>query len=140
MGSEMEKTNLVEKKTQIIKKRLLVLDTRKPGLNAIWKSWEAATLEALMDSDELTSFEAFSAVKGRGIVISRASVIQFLNKLVDAGFCTVREEGARGGMRKVYKLVTARAWSSINRLVVDRLLFALWEIFPDNDRIKLAIA
>lgn len=132
----MEKTNLVEKKTQTIKKRLLVLDTRKPGLNAIWRTWEAATLDALMDSDELTSREAFNAVKGRGIDISRASVIIFLNNLVDAGFCTVREETAKGGYRKVYRLVTARAWSSINNLVVDRLLFKLWEIFPDNDRIN----
>ncbi len=136
----MEKTNLVEKKTQIIKKRMLILDTRKPGLNAIWRSWEAATLEALMDFDELTSFEAFTEVKNRGLVISRASVIQFLNRLVDAGFCTVREETCKGGYRRIYKLVTARAWSSINNLVVDRLLFKLWEIFPDNDRIKLAIA
>ncbi len=135
----MEKENLVKKMTQIIDKRILVLDTRKCGLSAIWRSWETAALDALMDSDERTSMETFTDVKMSGSIISRASVIIFLNKLVGAGFCTVRTETARGGYRKVYRL-KLRSWPELNDMVIDRLLFKLWEMFPDNERIKVAVA
>ncbi len=133
----MEKENLVDKKTQ---RKILVLDTRQPGLNAIWKPWEAATLESLMKSEERTTMEAFTDVEERGIDISRASVILFLERLYEAGFVSYRLETARGGYRRVYKLATTRTWTALNHMVIDRILFKLCEIFPDSERIKLAIA
>lgn len=135
----MEKENLIEKRTQIIEKRLLILDTRKCGLKAIWSDWEAMTLDSLICSDERTSMEAFTDVQRSGIIISRGSVIGFLNRLCKAGFATYRMETARGGYRRVYSL-KLRSWDELNNMVIDRLLFKLWEIFPENERIKVAVA
>lgn len=135
----MEKSNLVERDVQIIKKRMLVLDTTKCGLGAVWRGWETGALDALMSSEEKGSRLVWENVRAMGYDISRASVIIFLNKLVDAGFADYREESCKGGSRRVYSLTVDRQWSSINDLVVDRFLFKLWELFPDNERIMRVI-
>ena len=135
----MGKENLVEKMTQSIDKRILVLDTTKSGINAIWRDWEVLTLEALLSYEELISREAWKYVKACGNTISRASVILFLNRLVKAGYVTFRNEPCQGGTRRVFKL-KLRSWPELNNMVIDRLLFKLWEIFPDNERIKVAVA
>jgi len=122
------------------KKTLLKLDTNGEGMNAIWKGYQFAALEYLIKNDEGTSAQILSyIVQWDAFKISRASVIQFMNRLVDAGLATYREESCKGGSRRVYALKD-RTWDDFNTTIIDKILFKIWEIFPDNERIKQVMA
>lgn len=121
------------------KKTLLKLDTGKDGLLAIWRDYQLSAIEELIQHEERTSAEILAHIEWRGYKISRASVIVFLSRLVDDGLATFREETAKGGYRRVYAL-TDRSWTDFNNTILDRFLFKLWEIFPENERIKLVLA
>ena len=109
-------------------------------MNAIWKDYQFSALGYLIENEEGTSAEILThVVKWGGLKISRASVIQFMNRLVDAGLATYREETCKGGSRRVYALKD-RSWDDFNTTISDRFLFKLWEIFPDNERIKQVMA
>ena len=122
-----------------VKKTLLKLDTGGEGMNAIFRDWQLSALSYLINHEEGTSAEVLAHIEWHTLRISRASVIQFLNKLVDEGLVTFREETAKGGYRRVYAL-GVRNWEDFNNTILDRFLFKLWEIFPDNERIKRVLA
>ena len=111
------------------------LDTKKQGLNAIWKLYEIAAIEELILHDERTSGAVWSEITFKGVEISRASVIFFLKRLVEDGFATYRMETAKGGYRRVYSLI-ARSWDEFNDTVIDKILYKLWEIFPASEKMS----
>ena len=121
------------------KRTLLKLDTDGEGMNAIFRDWQLSALSYLINYEEGTSAEVLAHIEWHKLRISRASVIQFLNKIVEEGLAIVREETSKGGYRGVYSL-KARSWEDFNNTIIDRFLFKLWEIFPDNERIKLVRA
>lgn len=129
----MEKENLERKKT------LLKLDTGKDGLLALWTEYQAATIDELLIHEERKSGEIHHELKRREVKTSRASVINFLNSLVDEGLVAFREATGKGGYHRIYSL-KARSWPEFNNTIIDMILFKLWEIFPDNERIKLVLA
>lgn len=120
------------------------LDTAKNGINAIWRNYESESIRYLLERGEAGSGSGavFDHVLFKlaelGETISRASIIFFLNRLVDDGLATYTEKTGKGGVHKVYALIE-RTWSEFNTTVIDRFLFKLWEIFPANDRIKHVI-
>lgn len=109
------------------------LDTGKQGLNAIWRLYESASIEELILNDERTSSEVWTEIRFKGVDISRASVINFLNRLVEEGLVTFTERTGKGGYHRVYSLI-ARSWDELNDTVIDKILYKLWEIFPSNDK------
>lgn len=119
------------------KQRIIKLDTSKDGLNAIWKPYEIETIHELLDHGERTSGQVYSEINLR-VEIGRTSVIFFLNRLVDAGLATYRAKTGKGGIHRVYKL-TVESWADFNNVVIDRILFKLYEIFPNCERIEQAI-
>jgi predicted transcriptional regulator len=115
------------------------LNTEKNGQNAVWKLHEIASIEELILHEDMTSGEVWSEVRSKGVEISRASVILFLNRLVESGLANYRSRSGKGGVHKVYALVD-RTWADFNSSVIDKFLYKLWEIFPENDRIKSVIS
>ena len=120
------------------------LDTAKHGINRVWKNYEDETISYLIDRGEegSGSGDVFSHVLFKlselGETISRASVIFFLNRLVDDGLATFVERSGKGGYHRVYSLVD-RTRKAFNDSVIDKFLYALWETFPHNEKIAEAI-
>lgn len=117
------------------------LDTAKNGINAVWKSYEDESIKFLLERGEegAGSGAVFSHVlfvlNSVGKTISRASVIFFLNRLVDDRLATYTERTGKGGWHRVYSLIDKTA-EAFNQSVIDKFIYKLGEIYPDNDRIK----
>ena len=92
-------------------------------------------IDELLNHDERSSREVWDHVRKRGIKISRASVINFLDRLNRMNLTSYRDESCKGGSRRVYKVID-RTWDDWNATILDMFLLKLGEIFPDNDRIK----
>ena len=116
----------------------LTLRTAKDGQLAIWKIYQHAAIDELLNHEELKAKQVWDKVQNRGIKISRASVIFFLQDLVRAGLATYREQTGKGGIHWVYSLVD-RTWADFNNTIIDRFLYKLWEIFPENEKIAKAV-
>ncbi len=119
-------------------------NTAKQGINRVWKNYEAEAISYLIERGEegSGSGDVFAhcvlKLSEIGESISRASVIFFLNRLVDDGLATFVERTGKGGYRRVYSLVD-RTLKAFNDTVIDKFLYALWETFPDSDKITEAI-
>lgn len=120
------------------------LDTGKSGINAVWKHYEHEVISFLLDRGEegSGSGDVFAHCRFKlsefGKTISRASVIFFLNRLVDDGLATWRDVTGKGGHAKIYSLVD-KTPTEFNNTVIDKFLYKLWETFPDNERIAEVI-
>ena len=62
----------------------------------------------------------------------RASIINFLNKMVDEGVLNSVEESARGGFRRVYS-ARLDEWGFVKELVMS-IISSLMRDFPDETR------
>lgn len=78
----------------------LVFDLDETGINTVFKPYQAETMKLLYEKGSLISAEAYSRLRH---MISRASIINFLNYMVDAGFIRYTEETGKGGYHRVYK-------------------------------------
>ena len=114
------------------------LDIEGTGLHSIWRLHHIASIEELIKHERRTSREVFEGIIG-DVKISRASVINFLNELVELGLATFEERSGKGGYHRVYSLVE-RSWSGFNDVVIDKFLYKLWEIFPSSEKLKLVSA
>ena len=63
--------------------------------------------------------------------ISRASIINFLNKCVDAKVLGYEERTGKGGYHRLYKPIMT--WSEFEELVIWRFIEKLMLIFPENE-------
>ena len=116
------------------------LHTGKPGHNAVWKDYEAEAITFLLERGEEGSGagDVFSHVLFKlselGKSISRASIIFFLNRLVDDGLASYTTRTGKGGHAKVYSL-SDRTREAFNNSVIDKFLYKLWETYPQNEKI-----
>lgn len=111
----------------------MILDTSRQGYRSFLKIYEYAVVDALMIHEELSGAEAHAIVV-KDVEISKTSVMDCLNRLVEEGLVKYREESMRGGPRRMYRLLD-RSWASFHSSIVDKFLYKLWEIFPDCERI-----
>jgi predicted transcriptional regulator len=82
-------------------------DPSKPRLRKILREWEELALRYVWSMGEegaisLPICENVSEQLGVGESISRASVIVFMNRLVDQGVLAYREGTGKGGVHKIY--------------------------------------
>ena len=82
-------------------------DPSQSGLRKILREWEELALRYVWSVGEegATSLPIYDNVNeqlGAGESISRASVIVFMNRLVDQGVLSYREGTGRGGVHKFY--------------------------------------
>ena len=84
----------------------IVIDPSKEGLEKVLRDYQIEALSIIWNSDNtgMTSREVYQAVN-RSLgnkTISRASIINFLNDMVDESVLKYEEETCKGGTRRKY--------------------------------------
>jgi len=80
------------------------LDLSKKGYNRIFSDWQKAIIDLLVESnpDSYLSREVHENLLKQGITISRASVINYLDFLVEKKVCGYEETTGKGGHFRLY--------------------------------------
>ncbi len=119
------------------------LDTDKNGLPAIFKAWQVPLIEELFKRNPMISRQAHIFLKERDIVtggtgskvsVSRASVINFLNYLVDQELLNYTMETGKGGYHRIYTMTLTR--EAFNHRIIDLFLDTLRTAFPTEMRLS----
>ena len=114
----------------------MIFDTSQEGLLTLFISYQAALLEHIWDinRDRRTGTESSQAHEflrqtgDRKQMRSRASVINFLNKMVEEGVLSYEDRAKKGGNYKVYFPEMSREEFEI--YVVKSIITKLEEVFP----------
>jgi predicted transcriptional regulator len=94
-------------------------------MNSVFKPWEQVCFQALWVQGEASSREVYEYVH-KGISVSRASVINFLNDMVERGFIDYREVTGKGGYKRIYKTnALSGDYSELQRTICDLVLMHL---------------
>ena len=119
---------------------MVMLNTRKDGFNAILKEYQEMSLRYLWRSDveNGSSKDVWLAVNkefnGKGS-ISRASIINFLNDMVNEGILGYHEITGKGGHRRIYNSIYDE--KGTKELFAKKIVDKLIEIFPDTQIIAV---
>jgi len=85
----------------------LSFDLSQDGMMCIFKPYQAESMRHFWALKRpLTSREVHVHLQDRGgeVALSRASVINFLNDMVDEGFLDYVEESGKGGYHRIYRV------------------------------------
>jgi hypothetical protein len=97
------------------------------GFNILFCDYEKAIID-LMLNDPLKAWGSSAmhkTVRALGIDISRASVIFYLNFLVDEGIATVESATGKGGHHRLYSIPGSE--DEVKALIITRIVNALGE-------------
>jgi len=97
-------------------------DLEKDGLETVFKKWEVMVLEYIWGKERVTSREVYKAVIEKEN-ISRASIINFLNRMVGEGFLRKDWTTGKGGMRGVYTSLYSKEEFSqeLRRRIIEKV-------------------
>lgn len=135
----------VEEKTKIGSEKgdntvmWIVFDASKQGLETVMRGYTVMAMRFLWERGEegansreiwLHVIKILMEEKGRSI--SRASIINVMNEMVDAGILNYKEEPGKGGYPKVYfsTLDEEGVKMHVSRTVISKLL----DIWPSETR------
>ncbi len=112
-----------------------VLDPRAPGLSKVLRDYQQEALRFIWKSEGkgLTSRVVYTHVNKRldvGKSISRASIINFLNAMVEEGVLDYVEETAKGGYRRVYSAKLDEV--GFKRELAESFVSSLMKDFPEE--------
>jgi hypothetical protein len=113
-------------------------DTSQTGLGSVLRDWQVKLLKVVWASNQgLKSSQAHEKVKAAlgSESISRASVINFLESMREAGVLRGEEETGKGGYHWVY--FAAMGEAEFKRFVASRLLGSLLSSFPNETEAAL---
>jgi predicted transcriptional regulator len=111
-------------------------DMSEKGLLTLFKPYQAALLEHIWklnnpDRVGITSGQAYEFMKDHPDSKSRASLIFFLNDMVEEGILTYEEESGKGGYHRVYYPRMDR--EQFAQHVVETITDKLNEVFPEAE-------
>ena len=112
-------------------------DTENEGLRTVVKDYQESALKYLwgLDGESGSSRDVWVNVNvdlmGRG-TISRASIINFLNAMVDDGMLSFHEITGKGGHRRIYAAVYDEAGSKL--FLAKTIISKLLDIWPEATR------
>ena len=114
-----------------------VLDPKASGLSKVLKDYQREALRCIWKSESmgLTSRMVHSYVNERldgGKSISRTSIINFLNVMVDEGVLDYVEESGKGGYHRVYSAKLDEA--GFKRALAESFVSSLMKDFPEETR------
>jgi predicted transcriptional regulator len=120
----------------------LIFDPSENGLRKTLKEYQELALRYLWDNGEegAGSGPVWRAVNDElqkhGGSISRASIINFLNDMVDEGVLDYHEASGKGGFHRVYKPKMDE--SELKKYIAETVLASLMRDFPNetNEAIK----
>ncbi len=112
----------------------LVFELSKEGLLCVLKPYQIAVMHYLWDTKTpriSSQVHTYLQDLGGEAAMSRASVINFLNRMVDEGFLDYEEATGKGGYHKVYSLnamsLDERTFRNQIRLRFDEKLRHFWK-------------
>ena len=120
----------------------LKFDPSEKGLRKTLKEYQELALRYLWDIGEEGAGSGpvwravYDELQKHGGSISRASIINFLNDMVDEGVLDYQEESGKGGYHRVYKPKMDE--SELKRYIAETVLMSLMRDFPNetNEAIK----
>lgn len=113
----------------------LKLDTRKNGIDSIFKPWQTEAVNLLLETNEYhSSNEMHKRLRARGHDISRASASNFLQGLSEMGIVTKKGKVSRGGYKGIYQTSDSRY--EFNDKIVKLFCLKLYESFPEIEWLK----
>ena len=80
----------------------MIFNLEKKGLKTVLKPYQADIMRYIWEMGETDSRHAHEHLQETDNGMSRASVIFFLNDMVDEGFLTFREETGKGGYHRIW--------------------------------------
>ncbi len=111
---------------------VLIFNSQNKGLAKIFKEYQEEAVKFVWEVGDrgAISKEVWLKVNERlvGKSISRASIINFLNAMVDEGVFDYHEETGKGGYHRVYKPKLNE--SSFKRYVAQAMISSLMKDFP----------
>lgn len=118
-------------------------DTKHEGLETLFKPYQALLLEWIWELNEnqrkgVNSNQAHLYLKDTSESKSRASVIFFLNDIVEEGILTYEERTGKGGHHRVYFPKMDRA--EFSDYVITSINEKLSSVFPNAEAIKVKIS
>ena len=111
----------------------LVFDPSQKGFQKVLRDYQIEALRIIWnhEGEGLTSrevYEATNEVLGPRRRVSRASIINFLNAMVDEGVLDYSEETCKGGMRRRYKKGLDE--EGFKKFLVQNMISSLYRDFP----------
>ena len=120
----------------------LTFDPAEEGLAKVLRDYQIEALKLVWNrgEDGVNSREVYQQVNEalRGIrTISRASIINFLNAMVDEGVLNYKEETCKGGYRRIYSPKLDE--SGFKKYIAKMVITSLIRDFPEetNEALKV---
>ncbi len=114
----------------------LIFNSENDGLSMVFRDYQEEAVRFVWEVGDrgAISKEAWIRVNERlvGKTISRASIINFLNAMVDEGVFDYHEETGKGGYHRVYRPKLDE--SSFKRYVAQVMISSLMKDFPAETR------
>ena len=114
----------------------LIFDPSNPGLAKVFRDYQEEALKYVWKKDEegAISREVWSYVNENlgGKTISRASIINFLNAMVDEGVLDYTERTGKGGYHRVYKPRLDE--SEFKKYMAKTVVSSLMKDFPEETK------
>jgi len=115
------------------------LDTTKEGLHTLFKPYQVRLLEYIWELNEeekdgVGSGRAYEYIQTTSDKKSRASVIFFLNDMVDEGVLGFDDRTGKGGHHRLYYPKMSR--SEFAEYVVKQVAETLGRTFPDSSLVR----
>lgn len=113
------------------------LDTTKKGYKTIFKEYQLQVINYLLAHPDkgIGSGEAWRNCQAFDVKVSRASIIFFLNALVEDGLATFRDATGKGGHHRLYQINDG--WVNVEKHIITRLLEGMQQAFPDNAELEI---
>ncbi|MBC8225119.1 hypothetical protein H8E65_11050 [Candidatus Bathyarchaeota archaeon] len=112
----------------------LIFNPEKVGLSKVFKDYQAEAVKFVWEIGDrgTISREVWATVNERlvGKTISRASIINFLNAMVNEGVLDYNEETGKGGYHRVYRPKLDE--SSFKRHVAQVMVSSLMKDYPEE--------
>lgn len=119
----------------------LMIDTAKKGLSMVFKDYQEEALKCLWEADDGKSSRQVWTHTNQALIgtrtISRASIINFLNAMVDEGVLTYTEITGKGGHRKIYAAKMDE--NSFKQYTAEVVLGNLIRDFPEETQKAIKI-
>jgi len=117
-------------------------DPSQSGLRKILREWEELALRYVWSVGEegatsLPIYENVNEQLGAGESISRASVISFMNRLVDQGVLGYREGTGKGGVHKIYYPLMDE--EGYKKYLIKTMVESLMRDFPEETKEVLSV-
>lgn len=113
----------------------LKIDPSAPGLSKVFRDYQILAMGVVWEGEGVGSrivHQRVNEMLGEGQSVSRASIINFLNRMVDEGVLNHVEESGKGGFHRVYSpRLNANVFP---KELAKSIISSLMRDFPDETR------